>query len=418
LSTNAQQALAHGERAAALYRRLGDRPGLASALYNVGQAQAELGHDAAAVAAYGEGIAIYERDSGGQAPDLTKFYAFLAQAEAEMTDFAGAEAHFRAAAASARRQGPYHVDVIQAEMRLGAFFSRTERWREALEHFDLASDVAARALPDDETFHLPMLLGERGYARALVGDPEAALPDLERATSLRRTARQETLFSAQLLGDEAFALVELGRYGDALARLDEAEVIQKENQAPASTRANNVGVRARMLFAQGALDEAAAALAGLDAELDAGPTQQPRVRSSFWLQRAEVALARGDLDDAMRQVERAREGVPPDERFFAGRRARFELVAGSVALARGRPAEARALWQRALERRLVAYHPDALPIAEAQIMVARALFVEQRADEARALYRKAQAIHRKHAEVPPADRRALEALGAALRAGE
>jgi serine/threonine-protein kinase len=418
-SFDARRSLAHAERAADLYRQGADAEGLGNALRHLAEARYALGRHEGAVEACAESIALLERATRGQSPELTKLYTVIAQSETELGDLARAEEHYRQAAERARRrQGPRHVDVVQTEMRLGTFFSRTEQWPAALTHLELARDVAREIMAPDESFHLPPVLGELGYARALRGDPAAGLPDLRRATELRRASGRGKLFLAQLLANEAFALVELGRYDEAEARLDEADAIQREGGAGPGARAGAAGLRARLLEARGAPDEAARALADADAAAPGQKAPPPLVASAFWLRRGENALARGDLDGAAAEARRVREALPTDERYYGARRARVELLEGGVALARGLPADALPLLRRAHERRLALYHPDALPVAEAHVALARAHLALRRPDEARTLYRRAAAVLRKHDPAPAFYRRPLEALAAALGPGE
>ncbi len=418
-SSNKNEALAHAERAVELYRRGADARGLAAALSALGYARADLGRPDEAIVMFRESIALLERETAGRSPELTRLYTYAAQAESESGEFAPAERHFREAVEHARRrQGSRHVDLVQTEMRYGVFFSRTEQWPQAIEHLERAREFAREINAGPESFHLPTVIGEYGYARALFGEPEAGLVDLARAVELRRVGRGGTLFLARLLGNEAFALLELGRLDEARDRLDEAEAIEAGGKLDPGGRASTVATRARLLAARGAFDEAYRLVAEVDAWFQAQGPRPPPIAPSIWLLRGELALARGDHDDASAQAQRARAALPPDERHFGHRRARVELLEGGVALARGLPAEAQPPLQRALEHRRALFAPDALLIAEAQVALARARLALGRGDEARALYHQALAVHAKHAGASPLYRRPLEALGVALGAGE
>ncbi|MCA1220099.1 helix-turn-helix transcriptional regulator, partial [Streptomyces sp. 8L] len=93
---------------------------------------------------------------------------------------------------------------------------------------------------------------------------------------------------------------------------------------------------ARSLFSLGRWDEAEAALDAVDEERDT-----PKVRGMFATGRAELALARGDLAEAGRQVERARAAFgthdPQPQHFITAAR-----LAMAIAGRQGRLADARA----------------------------------------------------------------------------
>jgi ATP/maltotriose-dependent transcriptional regulator MalT len=93
---------------------------------------------------------------------------------------------------------------------------------------------------------------------------------------------------------------------------------------------------ARSLFALGRWDEVEAVLDAVDEERDT-----PKVRGMFATDRAELALVRGDLSEARRQVERARAAFgthdPQPQHYI-----RPAMLAMSIAGRQGRLAEARA----------------------------------------------------------------------------
>ncbi|MBP0457708.1 helix-turn-helix transcriptional regulator [Streptomyces montanisoli] len=178
----------------------------------------------------------------------------------------------------------------------------------------------------------------RGWLVADAGGVEEGLAEMYEVRE-----RAEALGATELTGRVATnlpsTLESVGRSQEAVAAAEagiEATRSLGLAHQEAWTRAN----MARSLFSLGRWDEMAALL---DAVGEDGDTA--KVRGTFATHRAELALARGDLDEARRQVDRARAGFgthdPQPQHFIQPAR-----LAMTVAGRRGDIAAARAEFER------------------------------------------------------------------------
>ena len=179
-----------------------------------------------------------------------------------------------------RENGTSALDAAQSAHCLGLALVKLDRMSEARRAFELASAEA----PQDNLTYAARLAAMAGNAALADGDPEAALPLLDRAGGMALAAEDGPL-AADLRVDLARVLVRAGRMQDASDALDEAREADP-----------------------------------LDAE--------------SWLLSATLSRRMERLGEAQTQIERAALLAPGD--------ARVGLEAGVIAALAGREADARA----------------------------------------------------------------------------
>ena len=114
----------------------------ARAYYIAGLAYSNSGDFEQSAASLREAIALSKRFGGDPNADLPRYYAYQAQAENNLRQYAAAEQDFRNALKYAQiTSGDEDVDTIQTEARLGMFLVLTSRPKEALGYLQKAKEL-------------------------------------------------------------------------------------------------------------------------------------------------------------------------------------------------------------------------------------------------------------------------------------
>jgi tetratricopeptide (TPR) repeat protein len=345
-------------RALALLERVVALPGSALAAAERARAECRLGSarhragDAAgARAAWAAGTARAEGLAGAERLALVD--CLLSSAGRALTDGETTPADFDAARRALAELDRLSVDADLRWRRAGALYVLAGL-------HDLAGDDAEAARRYGEVLALDRALGNTASAdhAALVtamagaldraGDWDAALARYDEGIAILEALGG---LSPNLASDLANRAGLRQRRGDAAGALDDAEralaVLDALGDGTPAPRFNASLAQGRALVALGRLDEAAATLAapGLDRIADRSGVAR---RGRLDLARAELALARGDLEAAARlvapTVEAARaEGAEGLLAESLSLRARLAIARGDAAAANADAREAAAL---------------------------------------------------------------------------
>jgi eukaryotic-like serine/threonine-protein kinase len=332
-------------------------------------------------------------------------YAYLAEAQFNLDDFATAEVSYRQAWRAARSlRGEEHEDTIQTQLRLGTFLANTGRAEEGLVLLREAKDLVIRTKGAEDIFHLPRVLSNYGSARIQYGQIEAGVAELSTAIELRRRQRSGTRLLAQMQESEAPGLIALGRHSQAAALLDEASAIRsKIGDKPGSAQFVAIALaRVELALATSYVDDAAKAIAGLMPEGDGGSVHLSHTLLPIAIARAKTALAAGRAEEAIDRagaVRRALEASPSRE-YFKNYEAQSTLVEGKGRLLLRHLADALPLLKRAVDLDMELYDRERSPVlADAQLALADCYFDLGKRDEAKPLLAQAKAIHAAHSEL-------------------
>jgi eukaryotic-like serine/threonine-protein kinase len=155
-STDLPKSVAFAKESIGIYRKWPPSRAFGGALYTAGVSYSTVGDDADALPVLREAIAVSKKCAGDPNSDLPRYYAFQAQVENELHEYAAAESDFRNAFQCARTLGgDQDVDTIETESRLGTFLTLTSRPRQALPYLEKAKDVCLRTKGADDPFYTP-----------------------------------------------------------------------------------------------------------------------------------------------------------------------------------------------------------------------------------------------------------------------
>ena len=350
-------------------------------------------------------------------------YAYLAEAQFNLDDFAGAEASYRQAWRAAKSlRGEEHEDTIQTQLRLGTFLANSGRAEEGLALLREAKDLVIRTKGAEDIFHLPRVLSNYGSALIQHGQIEAGVAELSTAIELRRPQRSGTRLLAQMLESEAPGLIVLGRYPQAAALLNEASAIRgKIGDRPGSAQfVANALARVELALATSYVDDAAVAIEGLTAEGDGGPDHLSQTSLAVAIARAKTALAAaGRTAEAIDRPGAARRAIEasPSREYFKTYEAQATLVEGKGQQLLHHPGDALPLLKRAVVLDSELYDRERSPVlADAQVALADCYLDLGKRDEAKALLAQAKAIHAAHTELGEHFKAPLRRVAARLAA--
>jgi eukaryotic-like serine/threonine-protein kinase len=304
-------------------------------------------------------------------------------------------------------------------MRLGRFLFDTGRGDEGLALLAAAKQRALKIRGIDDSFHTPATLLEHGNVLARMGRLEEGLADMQAAIDNRRANRPGTLYLATMLESAAMALIDLGRWKQAQANLDEATAIRiNGGLAPRTVLHNfNTSQRIRMALAEDRIQDARKLINDYVVDPDEA------LGISFtaveqWLLTAEVDLAAGDASAAIEYAQRARGKIETSglAAYLPLHSLRADLIEGSAALQANRPTEALPLLQRALDTAVEHLAAPSPRIAEVQIALAECRLALGDVEQARSLAEAAASIQASHDDMGEHYRRPLLRLQAQLRA--
>jgi tetratricopeptide (TPR) repeat protein len=291
-----------------LFRQQPESDALGGALYVEGLASLNLDNNAEAQTAFVEAIRISKKLKGDPNPDLPRFYAYLGQSEENQFRFSDAERDLRRAFDEAKAtSGKADIDTLQTESRMGLFLARTSRARESIPFLADAKDICVKTRGLDDPFYTPMMIFQYGIGLNEFGRPEEALDAVSQAIANRRKNRPGTRFLGYLLEYEAGILIDLGRYDEARALLDESQAIS--NQVGQKTRPERLAAEMKLAIALDRPQDAIDAIKRYPQLLSEGngPLSASLFRSLY--QRAELALLQKDADAAIQYAARGRQAV-------------------------------------------------------------------------------------------------------------
>jgi len=416
-SSDLKMAVEYGRQAVEVYRRYPKARMAPEALYEEALMLPMLGRSREAEPLLKEAIQLSIKIDGDPNISLARFYAYIGQAQQDLTEFAAADESLRKALDAARKlNGEDHVDTLETELRLGAFLIATSRTAEGLGHTARAKDILLRTHRDEDPFFAPQAYLEYGRGLANVGRWEEGLGYVEKAVENRRKNRPGTRYLAQMLYLQAYILIDMGRYSEASRLIDEADVIAKKTNYPTPYMAADE--RARLLIATGRSGEADAAL---DAFHPPPPVQGTLELDSLRVQvsRAENAFARGDAENARRLAAQVLEELSNSAArdYLKWLEARAALVQGLANLQLGHPSDALPLLQRAVALRQSMLDATSPLLALARIGLANCYLDLGESDKAQALSDAAAKAMASHHEVGNQYLKPLKDLQARLRRG-
>jgi hypothetical protein len=412
---DAQAALRHFEQHPGQWTdRFHSLQAVARAHFIAGEfAQAETRHRAA--------IELAERQNGGPTVWSITPTVQLAEAQINSLQYDAAEQNMRTALALAvKLQGERSGAALQTQVKLGAFLHSSGKREEGARL--IADAQAAIQQPDaqataDAADAVRRTVGTLAQAEGYI---DRARPALEgQVTELRRQL-PGSLPLARTLLLHAAPLIALGRYDAAARDLDEAWQLYLAVSGGAADPAGGNRFRlerARLALARGNPDRAETELQAVVVPRDAAawPLQPDAVHSQLLL--AQVRLQQQRLADAealaaqaLAQVERS-----PLRARFVVLEAEAWLRVGQARQRDGRAAAARAPLERALALYAANEAPVSPRVAAAQIALAECWIDLQDRAAAQALLAQATQAHAAHAELAPHLVTPLQAAQARLR---
>jgi hypothetical protein len=377
------------------------------ALQAVARAHFIAGEFAPAERRHREAIELAERENGGPTVWSITPTVQLAEAQIELLSFDDAEKNLRSALALAvRLQGERSGAALQTQAKLGAFLHATGK-REDGARLVAAAQAALRqsdtlsTADAARTVHLTV-----GTLAQAEGHIEHARAALQANVAVLQRQLPGSLPLARTLLLHAAPLIALGRYDAAARDLDESWQLYLVTSGGAADPAGGNRFRlerARLALARGDAQTAQSELQGVVAPRDAArwPLQPDAVQRDLLLAQVRLLQQRAaDAEVLAAQALAQVQGSPLRERF-AVLEAEALLRLGQARQRDGRAAAARA----PLERALALYAANEAPVspraAEAQVALAECWIDLRNRPSAQQLLAQASQAHAAHAELAP-----------------
>lgn len=347
---------------------------------------------------YGQGLAALNAIRPPTNHDRSQLYTYLAQTQRELQKFSAAEASHREALRVAQIVGgPEHQLTLIAQLDLGWFLFMTGRRTEGLPMIRTATErIVATRGEDPQT--IPWALGRYGRALLEFGRPEDANDVIARSILSLRAHRPGSGFLATALDFQARALVDLGRYSEATAALDEASHIHEAiHDSPAYINENIVS-RTWLLLATGKAAEAERGIQSFAAQ-NARPGGASETSMQASLLRADIALAIGSFSAAGESASRVIDELQhsASRNFFSAYEARAAVIKGKALLASGEKKEALTWLERGISMSAAVMDASRSPyLADAEIALATCLSDLRQPDRAKLFAARARAILATH----------------------
>jgi tetratricopeptide (TPR) repeat protein len=409
------KALAYAEAAVTFSRPAGDAFDLSQALMTLGLVHEALGQLPRAEQALAEAGTVLTSSMPAAATLRVKQMVYLSGVQQSLHHEAQAEAQLRGAfALASTRIGEDHADTIQTEYRLGNFLAATGRLQEALAVLQSAQARVQRS-GLGETY-TALVLGSRGAVLARLGRLEEGVQALQQRAEAYELRGRDSASHAQLLGRLALTQVELGLFETARAGLDRAAAIFARTDPSRSAKEQAVAADITARIAERRLDEAVQVLQRHDsttpAAVDAGMPED----FELTLARAQLALARGELDSALDQARGLRASAVALRPYAAETEMHAALVEGQALRGAGRCAEAVQPLARAAGLAAEIYDKGVSPqLADAQVALADCEFTLGDSGQALKLAREARVVIATHARLGPQHRQPLAQLEERLK---
>ncbi|HVF34837.1 MAG TPA: tetratricopeptide repeat protein, partial [Candidatus Saccharimonadia bacterium] len=404
--TSIAQTMRAADEAVAFFRKhLPDSWSVTRSLQIAAAARMSLGDYEAAEPLYREALAEVRRLEPRTSAFSIVSLAGIANARAGLLDVKEAERHYREAlAVSLERNGPNHAETLQSQVRLGHYLHVTSRRDEA------------RALMADATRRLAPASGPPppGYVVAVVSGIRASTLIAEGALAEAQPlvavdiddARRNFPDSHPLTGAlriQASLESALGRYEHADRLLAEATGIWGRIGGDADPALRNRFVldRARVALARGDPDAALALLADVVPSRNAARRSLSLDAIAVDLLSAQARILQRKSDEAALAAERALRTLQasPLRPYYVWIEADAMLRLGMAQHGLRDFASARSSLQRAVELREIVDVPTSPALAEAQLALAACLADMNERSAAAAIEQRARAILASHREV-------------------
>lgn len=300
----------------------------------------------------------------------------LADALARRGEVAQAESVYRELLArSLQQNGADHVDTLHMQMRLSLFLLATSRHAESAQLRDAA--LASAQQDGRSAFMRAFVYRNAASSMFTEGRFALALEWSGKSVEALRQSSPQTIVLAAALFRRGELLLEMGRYEEARALLDEAAETHRRAMGPGlrpiGQHRFELG-RARLRLATGETAQALELLRAL-AEVDTSGTRVPieRVRTQALL--AAAHLQRDDLPAAEAAAHAAVAAIEASDLrpYYTGLEAEALLRYGQVLLRGGRAREARGALERAAALRAASDHPSSPWLAQIELALALAL---------------------------------------------
>jgi serine/threonine-protein kinase len=379
-----------------------------------------LRHDyAPAERLFQQGLDVVASVRGKQSARLAVLYTYLAEPQFYLQNFVGAEASYRKALEIARTQlGAESGEAFQDEYRLGFFLVRTGRTAEGLALLRHSSEGIEKVRGIDDPLYVPMI--QEAYARTLadMGHFEESLRYFVRIAQAWKQSQAGPSYIISILEEQAAAELGAGDLDAAQALIDEAHKLRDATGNRDWNLNGGVTAQVGVLLARNRADDAERALTELYIPKSyADP--KTFVSMSAALLRAEVALARGQTDEARALASGVRELVVSSTQrpYLKVFEARATLDLGKALHLAGKHAEAAPLLRNAVVLYEQLYDGQSSPVLANALVALGDCYVDlQQLDGARALEARATAIHASAGPLGPQFRRPLAELRARLKA--
>jgi eukaryotic-like serine/threonine-protein kinase len=375
------------------------------ALQAVARARFLSGDYAAAAAGHQDALAHAEREANGPTAWSITPLVQLAEAQTALLQFDAAERNLRAALALAQRlSGESSGVALQTQAKLAGLLHGGGQRDEAgrlLAHAQAAiANNQPNAMPD-AVGTVKRFAGWVAQGEGRIAQSEGFLADEE--ADLRRQLPASLPLSRVLLLHAA-PLAAMGRYEAAAQALDEAwrlwQAVSGEGVDPAASNRYRLE-RARLALARGDASAAEAALAQVVPPANAAqlPLQLDQAYADVLLAQARLQQQRPADAIALAQRVLTAMRASPVRARFARLEAEASLRLGQALLRSGDARAARAALEQAVALRQASEAPSSPWLADAQVALAESLQKLGDAKAARVLIDKAQAIHAANVEL-------------------
>jgi serine/threonine protein kinase len=379
--TSFRETLRAADEAVAFFRtHHPDSWSLPRALQVAANARMSLGEYEQGEALYRAALAEVRRLEPGASAFAIVPLAGIANARSALGDVVEAERHYREAlAVSLERNGPYHGETLQSQVRLGHYLHLTSRREEARRLMADATDkLRPSSGPSPPGYVIAVVSGIRGSAMIAEGSLAVAQPLVAVDVA---DARQNFPASQPLAGAlriQAALENALGNYTVADALLAEADQLWQRvgREADPALRNRFTIERARVALAR---DDPAAALALLENVVPARYAQRLPVsleRITVDSLVAQAKLRQGSYREALESAQRALRALEASSvrAFYMAYEAEALLRLGMAQHALRDLAAARASLARAVDLRATVDAPTSPSLAETQLALAACLY--------------------------------------------
>jgi eukaryotic-like serine/threonine-protein kinase len=395
----------YAEHGIQLLRHRGASYDLAFALWMEASAGVEAGHAETAREAAREALSLATALNGQINSLLPGIYQQLGIALTQLAEFANAESALRqGVAASQSISGAETLEMLELARSLGFFLRATSRIEQGLAVLAPARQVASKiAARGDSSVAPALVLVSEALSLSEYGRIEQGFADARAAKQMRDEFAPIPWVSARVQEATAASLIEIGQYTEAAKLLTEAAATEVNLGWEKTQNYNdNISLRTKLLLLQGRSNEAAAVFAAFRTTVAGESRPIFLAHLEQMVTRAEILLARGEVDGAVEQAAKVRTGELTNENrtYLKTYESRALLVEGRARLRLGQPSQAVSLLEQAVTLDEQLYDVKQSPVlADAQIALANCYLALRQPVQAQSLLARAEAIHATHREL-------------------